>query len=177
MVSCELMVMDWLLVLLVVVSSRSEHANEFKILIQTTLSEESLGNLVGHSSDGDDDEDDGSPGNSSRRCLVLLACTIVGFVMNVLVSVVAPFFPQEAKRLTHTNNTVIGFIFAIFPLTSLMVSPLINMVGMAVLLHQPQQPSCPTPSTPPHADPMWCCLWVCSRSAGWAASRRCAWGC
>ena len=47
--------------------------------------------------------------------------------MNVMVSVVAPFFPQEAKELTGATNTVIGLIFAIFPLTNLLVCPIINV--------------------------------------------------
>jgi MFS family permease len=46
--------------------------------------------------------------------------------MNVLVSVVAPFFPTEAKRLTGASNGVIGVIFAVFPLTNLAVCPVIN---------------------------------------------------
>jgi hypothetical protein len=147
---------------------RSEHASEFKILIQSTHSEEPY-----------EDEDllsPGSAGRSSRRFLVLLACTIVGFVMNVLVSVVAPFFPAEAKRLTGTNNTVIGLIFAIFPLTSLVVAPIINLVRPLPLAdHGSLRPPALLLNQSPL--PARSSLFRRSVSAAWAASGRCAGAC
>ncbi len=48
---------------------------------------------------------------------------------------VAPFFPTEAKRLTGTSNTAIGLIFAIFPLTNLLVCPIINIVRMHACMY------------------------------------------
>ena len=42
----------------------------------------------------EDEEEEDAKQHPTRRFLVLCACTIVGFVMNVMVSVVAPFFPQ-----------------------------------------------------------------------------------
>jgi MFS family permease len=92
------------------------------------------------SEDGfDDEEDDGfsppeSPRNPAKRFLILCACSLVGFVMNVLVSVVAPFFPSEARKLTGASDTVVGLIFAIFPLTNLVVCPLVNSVGAVMLV-------------------------------------------
>jgi MFS family permease len=68
-----------------------------------------------------------SPTNSIcsfPRNILLILCLSVTFIVNMLVSIVAPFFPVYAKAKFHATLAETGFIFAAFPTGILIFSPL-----------------------------------------------------
>eukprot|EP00658_Telonema_sp_P-2_P024485 TRINITY_DN1983_c0_g2_i5.p1 TRINITY_DN1983_c0_g2~~TRINITY_DN1983_c0_g2_i5.p1 ORF type:complete len:393 (+),score=56.94 TRINITY_DN1983_c0_g2_i5:187-1365(+) len=54
------------------------------------------------------------------------------FVINMLVSIVAPFFPQHAQDNFNASSLVIGVIFAAFPFTQMIFSPIFGTMGAKV---------------------------------------------
>jgi MFS family permease len=64
-----------------------------------------------------------------RRITLLFTCVVVGFVMNVIISAVTPFFPQEAARLANASEGMVGTIMAILPLTSMILYPVVRLVS------------------------------------------------
>ncbi|XP_069105858.1 uncharacterized protein [Argopecten irradians] len=67
-----------------------------------------------------------------QKCIVLSFC-IVGFANYLCLSLIAPFFPKEARN-KGISNMVSGWIFAAFPLTQFIFAPafgkLIPIVGL-----------------------------------------------
>lgn len=64
-----------------------------------------------------------------RRITLLFTCVVVGFIMNVIISAVTPFFPQEAARLANASEGMVGTIMAILPLTSMICYPVVRLVS------------------------------------------------
>jgi len=62
----------------------------------------------------------------NHRKLVFIACA-VAFCENAMIATVSPFFPQYARSRFGASDTIVGLIFALFPCTTMMASPLIGM--------------------------------------------------
>eukprot|EP00122_Pirum_gemmata_P019767 Pgem_evm1s18496 len=57
-----------------------------------------------------------NPLRTSTGIVTLLGCSMTMFCVNCIVSIVAPFFPQYAEKENGASQTIIGMIFAVYPL-------------------------------------------------------------
>uniref|UniRef100_UPI00358FDA4A MFS-type transporter SLC18B1 isoform X2 n=1 Tax=Myxine glutinosa TaxID=7769 RepID=UPI00358FDA4A len=62
-------------------------------------------------------------GHGKNKVLTLISIASINFGCMACYSILAPFFPNEAIQ-KGANNTIIGLIFGIFSLTTLIVSPI-----------------------------------------------------
>lgn len=84
--------------------------------------------------------DDASQFRFDRRTVKLLVPIIVAvFLVNLNVSITAPFFPEHAKSKYGASDITIGGIFAVYPFAIMLASPgmgfLCNYNGTTVVLN------------------------------------------
>eukprot|EP00128_Syssomonas_multiformis_P016218 Colp12_sorted_trinity150504_noHs@12698 len=62
---------------------------------------------------------------TALNIVVLASCLFVTLCQSLLISIVAPFFPQEAKDDYKASSTTVGLVFATFPITVFVITPLV----------------------------------------------------
>lgn len=70
-----------------------------------------------------------SKSQNRTRVTVLAMVIVTELIVQVLSAAMVPFFPDYAEKHLNANSTIVGVIFALYPLSLFMTSLLVGMVS------------------------------------------------